>query len=118
VVWSWRLGALVYGGLDVCSFGGPTVGIGINSGLATWKSPGRCIGGLGLGVGLGVGRRGSSRSRRGALGLPLLCTTLSSSSLSSLVIGVGKDLKGIIVLCHSLMYDRHTVDSAWFSDCV
>ena len=63
----------------------PSVGIGINGGLDSRKKPGRCIGGPGIEVGLAVGRRGSSRSGRGALGLQLLCTTVSSSSLSSSV---------------------------------
>ena len=61
------------------SLGGPSVSIWINGGLASRKKPGRCIGGRGIGVGLAVGRRGSSRSGRGALGLQLLCTTVSSS---------------------------------------
>ena len=65
--------------------GGPSLGIGFNGGLAYRKTPGRCIGGCGIGVGLVVGRRGSSRSGRGALGLQLLCTTVSSLSLSSSV---------------------------------
>ena len=34
------------------------------------------------------------------------------------VIGVGKDLEGIIAVCYSLMYDRHMADSAWCGDCV
>ena len=67
------------------SFGGPTVGIGINSGIASRKTPGHCIGGRGIGVGLAVGRWCSSRSGRGALGLQLLCITVSSLSLSPLV---------------------------------
>ena len=67
------------------SFGEPTVRIGINSGLASIKTPGCCIGGRGIGVGLAVGRRGSSRSGRCALGLMLLCTTISSSLLLSSV---------------------------------
>ena len=52
--------------------GGPSVGIGINGGLAYRKTPRRCIGGRGIGVGLAAGSRGSSRSGRGALGLQLL----------------------------------------------
>ncbi len=32
------------------------------------------------------------------------------------VIGVGEDLEGIIVACHSLMYEWHPADSAWCSD--
>ncbi len=67
------------------SFGGPTVGIGINIGLASRKTPGRYTGGCGIQVGPAVGRWGASRSRRGALGLQLLWTTVSSSSLSSSV---------------------------------
>ena len=77
-----RLSWMVAAGV---SFGGPTVGLGINSRLACRKTPGRCIGGRGIEVGLAVGRRCSSRSGRGALGLQLLCTTVSSSSLSSSV---------------------------------
>ena len=75
---SWMVTAEVF-------LGGPSVGIGINGGLACRKTLGRCVGGRGIGVGLAVGRRGSSRSGRGALGLQLLCTTVSSSSLSSSV---------------------------------
>ncbi len=62
---SWMVTAEVF-------LGGPSVGIGINGGLAYRKTPRRCIGGHGIGVGLAVGSRGSSRSRRGALGLQLL----------------------------------------------
>jgi hypothetical protein len=75
---SWMVTAEVF-------LSGPSVGIGINGGLACRKTPGRCIGGRGNGMGLAVGRRGSSRSGRGAFGLHLLCTTVSSSSLSSSV---------------------------------
>jgi hypothetical protein len=32
------------------------------------------------------------------------------------VISVSKDLEGIIVACHSLMYDCHPADSAWCGD--
>ncbi len=62
---SWMVTAEVF-------LGGPSVGIGISGGLASRKTPGRCIGGRGIGVGLAVGSRGSSRSGRGALGLQLL----------------------------------------------
>jgi hypothetical protein len=62
---SWMVTAEVF-------IGGPLVGIGISGGLASWKTPGRCIGWHGIGVGLAVGSRGSSRSGRGALGLQLL----------------------------------------------
>jgi hypothetical protein len=62
---SWMVTAEVF-------LGGPSVGIGINGELASRKMPGRCIGEHGIGVGLSVGSRGSSRSRRGALGLHLL----------------------------------------------
>ena len=77
-----RMSCVVTAGV---SFGGLTVGIGINSGLASRKTPRRCIGGCGIGVGLAVGRWGSIRSGRGALGLQLLCITVSSSLLLSLV---------------------------------
>jgi hypothetical protein len=67
------------------SLSGPSVGIGINGRLACRKTPGRCIGGCDIGVGLAVDRRGLSRSGRGALGLQMLCTTISSSPLSTSV---------------------------------
>ena len=81
----WRPGHMSWMVTADVSLGGPSVGIGINGGLVCRKSPGRCIGGSGNRVGLAVGRRGSSRSGRGALGLQLLCTTVSSLSLSSSV---------------------------------
>jgi hypothetical protein len=62
---SWMVTAEVF-------LGGPSVGIGINGGLAYRETPGRCIGGHGIGLGLAVGSRGSSRSGSAALGLQLL----------------------------------------------
>jgi hypothetical protein len=62
---SWMVTAEVF-------LGGPSVGIGINGGLASRKTSGRCIGGRGIGVGLAVSSRGSSRSGSAALGLQFL----------------------------------------------
>jgi hypothetical protein len=75
--WPGRMSCMVTAG---DSFGGPTVGSGIICGLGYRKTSGRCIGGLGIGVGIAVSRWDSSRSGRGALGLQLLCTTVSLSS--------------------------------------
>ena len=33
-----------------------------------------------------------------------------------IIVAVGKDLEGIIVVCNSLMYDWHPSDGAWSSD--